>query len=100
MPSLGGNGLDDPEVIADLRTHGAVGDVCANYFRIDGKPCDASITKRTITIDPAILHTVKRVIAVAGGIEKVNSIIGALNGRYVNMLVTDMSTAQAILAQT
>ncbi len=99
IPTLGSNGLDDPEVIDDLRSHGAVGDVCANYFQKDGTLCNASISRRTISIDPSILRDVKRVIAVAGGIEKSSSIIGALSGGYVNMLVTDMSTAQAILAQ-
>ncbi len=100
MPAMGANGLDDQESIDDLLSHGAVGDVCANYFQVDGSRCDAGISRRTISINPELLRSVKRVIAVAGGINKVQSILGALRGGYVNMLVTDMTTAQAILAQT
>ena len=58
----------------------------------------AAIARRTISIDPALLRGVKRVIAVAGGMDKTDAIIGALRGGYVNMLVTDITTAQAISA--
>ena len=98
MPAMDANGLDDQDVIDDLLSHGAVGDVCANYFQKDGSRCDAGISRRTISINPELLRSVKRVIAVAGGANKVQSILGALRGGYVNMLVTDMTTAQAILA--
>ena len=50
-----------------------------------------------ITIDPNILKDIKRVIAVAGGQNKGDSVLGALRGGYVNTLVTDVKTAKYIL---
>jgi DNA-binding transcriptional regulator LsrR (DeoR family) len=38
-----------------------------------------------------------RVVGVAGGEEKVAAILGALRGGYLNVLITDSVTAQAVL---
>ena len=44
------------------------------------------------------LKTCRNVTAVAGGPDKVNSIRGALNGGYIHTLITDVKTAEQILA--
>jgi len=97
MPELGGNGIYDEDAIHDLRKNGAVGDVCANYFTVDGTICKSGIARRTISVDPSILRGIKRVIAVAGGRNKGDSVLGALRGGYVNTLVTDVATAEYVL---
>ncbi len=97
MPEIGGNGLYEAEAVKELIEKGAVGDVCANYFNRDGEICNTSIARRTISIDPNILRDIKRVIAVAGGRNKGDSVLGALRGGYVNTLVTDVKTAKYIL---
>ncbi|HWR24403.1 MAG TPA: sugar-binding transcriptional regulator, partial [Feifaniaceae bacterium] len=94
MPEIGGNGLYETDAVNELIEKGAVGDVCANYFNRDGEICDTNIARRTITIDPNILKDIKRVIAVAGGENKGDSVLGALRGGYVNTLVTDVKTAK------
>lgn len=38
------------------------------------------------------------VVGIGGGAQKVQSILGALNGSYLDVLVTDLQTAQAVLA--
>jgi DNA-binding transcriptional regulator LsrR (DeoR family) len=43
------------------------------------------------------LQALDHVIGVAGGVEKVAAILGALRGGYVDVLVTDTVTAQAVL---
>ena len=40
----------------------------------------------------------KLVIAVAGGPDKREAILGAMRGRFANVLVTDEDTAEALLA--
>ncbi len=97
MPEIGGNGLYETEAVNELLANGAVGDVCANYFNREGEICNTNIARRTITIDPNILKDIKRVIAVAGGENKGDSVLGALRGGYVNTLVTDVKTAKYIL---
>jgi dihydroxyacetone kinase-like protein len=39
------------------------------------------------------------VIAIAGGMEKVRAVLGALRGGYINTLITDTETARAVLAE-
>ena len=45
------------------------------------------------------LRALDGVIGVAGGEEKVPAILGALRGGYLNVLITDEATAQAVLAR-
>jgi DNA-binding transcriptional regulator LsrR (DeoR family) len=39
------------------------------------------------------------VIAIAGGSEKVRAILGALRGGYIKTLITDITTARAVLVE-
>lgn len=82
--------------LKEVEAHGAVGDICGRFFDRDGKPldCDAGV----IGIDLSDLRNIPEVIAVAGGIEKVRALIGALRGGYIKTLISDTSTARAILA--
>jgi deoxyribonucleoside regulator len=42
----------------------------------------------------------RRVVGLAGGKRKVKAILGALNGRWINVLITDRWTAKTILDAT
>lgn len=88
-----------PETIDELLSNGAVGDICANFFDIHGKPCDSSVCRKVVSIDIADLRDHKRVIALGGGPNKHESVLGALRGGYLDVLITDKFTAQAVLAQ-
>jgi DNA-binding transcriptional regulator LsrR (DeoR family) len=79
-----------------LSKKGAVGDICLQFFDINGLPMDY-INHENISVDLNILKIVKSVIAIAGGKEKVQGIIGASRAKYINCLVTDEYTATAIL---
>ncbi|MPY50351.1 sugar-binding transcriptional regulator [Streptomyces acidicola] len=80
-----------------LKELGAVGDVCARYFDITGKPVDAPFNDRLIGIEPDQLRAVERRLGVAGGLNKVAAIRGALRGGWVNVLITDVEVAQELL---
>ncbi len=84
-------------LVHSLRASGAVGNVCGLYFDIDGNPACAEFCQKIITISKESLLNIPDRIGVAGGRDKVNSIIGALRGGYVNIMVTDNLTAQSIL---
>lgn len=45
------------------------------------------------------LKKVRYVMAIAGGENKTDAIIGALKGRIINIIVTDNKTAEVILAK-
>jgi len=83
--------------IFQLRSLGAIGEVGCRFFSCDGQPCLSEIDKRTISIELEDLRKIPTKIGLAGGLDKVDAICGALAGDYVNVLVTDMKTATALL---
>lgn len=85
--------------IYSLQTKGAVGDICSRFITSEGKIADPGLDARTIGLDLAHLTGMEYSIAVAGGKEKVPGILGALRGKYVNVLITDERTATLVLEQ-
>jgi DNA-binding transcriptional regulator LsrR (DeoR family) len=81
----------------DIESEGAVGDICARHFDIDGNILDLDINHRVVGISPHGLRNIPEVIGVAGGPVKAPAILGALRGRLINVLVTDDVTAQKVL---
>jgi deoxyribonucleoside regulator len=79
-----------------LVEHGAVGDICMRFFDRDGQPV-AYMMQDIMSIELHELARVPEVIAIAGGEQKVDAIIGASKAKYINTLITDELTAQRIL---
>ena len=52
-----------------------------------------------IGMDISKLRTVPRSIGIAGGIEKLRAIRGAINGHYINTLITDIQCAEALISE-
>jgi DNA-binding transcriptional regulator LsrR (DeoR family) len=86
------------DALAELRRRGAVGEILISPFSIDGRRIDGSLQARTIAFDTRHLARVPQAIAVADGVAKVQPILGALRGGLLNELVTDVRTAEAVLA--
>lgn len=80
-----------------LKLKGAMGDVLCHFVDKDGKLVDSNIESRLITTSLDTLHRLKNVIGVAAGDEKVDAIKAVLNGGYIDILVTDESTALKLL---
>ena len=95
--SLIWTGYLNQKEIAWLRNKGAVGHMCAKLFDAYGEPLDVDLNRRTIAIEIESLRRIKTVIAIAGGREKAKAILGALRGRYLNILVTDDGAAEELL---
>jgi deoxyribonucleoside regulator len=74
-----------------------VGDVCARYFDIAGHFVEDEEYKRIIGIPVESLRAIKKIICVAGGIEKAYSLLGALKAGLITILVTDEQTATAVM---
>jgi deoxyribonucleoside regulator len=90
-----------------LRALGVVGEVNYHPFDRDGKLIDRKelrpLTQRVLAVPPSRLRDLsaqyrKLVIAVAGGPDKHAAILGAMRGRFANVLVTDEDTAEALLS--
>lgn len=85
------------ETLSDLRKRGAVGDVLGRFFDINGKLIPSDIQERVISLDIEKMKEIDTVIAVAGGERKVEAIYGALRAAFIDVLVTDESTARSLI---
>lgn len=81
-----------------LRSRGAVGHMCAQHFDRDGNVLDITFNNRTIGIGIKALHEIETVVAIAGSARKAEAIFGALQGRYLDVLITDDHAAKRILS--
>lgn len=81
----------------ELKEHGAVGDILSRHYDIDGTPVPSSIKGRVMSISLEELKAIPLRIGVTSGKERAPSILGALNGGYVNALMIDEETALAVL---
>jgi DNA-binding transcriptional regulator LsrR (DeoR family) len=89
--------LDERE-LAWLREKGAAGHMAAQFYDINGQFMDVDVNQRSVGIGIKALPGKDPVIAVAGSEAKAEAILGALRGRYLNVLITDDTAARKVLA--
>lgn len=77
----------------------AAGDVIRHYFDAAGGLIDWDGEGRMIAASREQLARARLVIGAAVGVEKVEAILGAVRAGFVTALVTDVRTAEAILAR-
>lgn len=80
-----------------LKEKKAVGDIASQYFDIDGKIADEALDDRVVGLSIEELKKKEWSIAIAVGVGKVDAILGALRGGFVNVLYTDEKTARELL---
>ena len=76
---------------------GAVGSICTSFINVKGEEVVKDVSARMIGISGKNLKRIPQVIAMACGAHKVDAIHATLNGRWVDVLITDVYTAKAIL---
>jgi DNA-binding transcriptional regulator LsrR (DeoR family) len=86
-----------PGNLAKLESLGAVGDTLGQFYNINGDPVEIDVGVIGISLEQ--LRAIPEVIAIAGGLEKVRALLGALRGGYIKTLVTDTATARAVLQE-
>lgn len=87
-----------PDIADELQAAGAVGEVLVTPFDVRGRLVGEALRARTIGYDVRELGRVPVRIGVAGGPAKVRPILGALRGGLITTLVTDLPTAEAVVA--
>ncbi|HWT22458.1 MAG TPA: sugar-binding transcriptional regulator [Solirubrobacteraceae bacterium] len=93
-----GNIFSEPELAA-LGERGAVGDICLRFFGADGRRVDSEVDRRVIGVSLEQLRSTDRSVGIAGGARKYEAIRGAIRGRWINVLITDRTTAERLLAE-
>ena len=82
-----------------LKDHGAVGDICLRFFDAWGQPVETPLNDRVIGMSLEQLKSVRRTVGIAGGERKFAAIRGAIRGGWVNVLITDDTTAKQLVNQ-
>jgi deoxyribonucleoside regulator len=99
---IGGPAWSEATIGADafreLQVGRAIGEVLIAPFDSDGRFVGDELRARTIAFDARQLPRVPLTIGVAEGAAKVGPILGALRAGIVKVLVTDVRTAEAVVA--
>jgi lsr operon transcriptional repressor len=90
-------GYLEAEDVRTLHDHHVVGDILGQFFDAAGRVVKLPIHDRRIGIELADLAQIPKVTGVAGGLHKVDAILGALRGGFLDVLVTNELTALRLL---
>lgn len=91
-------GYYSAEDVRQLRENNVAGDVCMHFYDINGNTDCFTVNNNVCGMDINDLRHTPYSIGVATGVSKINAIIGAINGRYINVLITDAACAQQLYA--
>ena len=91
------NGIFSENDFTYLRMRGAMGDVLSNFIDVNGEPVEMPKHEQLVGTSIEQLKKLKNVIGVAGGASKVDAIRAVLRGGYLDVLITDEDTAEALL---
>lgn len=86
-----------PAVVQECLEHDVVAHLCGHHLDSRGRHVETSLCSRTVCLDPSRLRQIPLVIGVAAGMDKVSAIQAVLRGGYLSALVTDETTARALL---
>lgn len=84
-------------LLESLKEKNVSGDILSRFYDIKGKVLDTIISKKMIGADLSDLKRASYSIGVAESLDKTAGILGALRGKYINVLVTTEETAKAVL---
>ena len=90
------SGMVEPKEIKEITAAGGVGEILGHFFDADGNILETMLTSRTLS---ASLPRTKgeRLVALSGGLPKVEAIRAVLKSRCLHGLITDEKTARALL---
>lgn len=90
------SGMIEPREIAAINAGGGMGEMLGHFFDARGRVLETTLTARTLAVDldgPA--HS--RIVAIAGGAQKVAAIRAVLESGRLTGLITDEPTARALV---
>ena len=85
-----------PDELQSLQDKGAVGNICLRFYNADGEEIKEVIGDRVLGLELYRFKNISTVIGIACGKRKRQAILGALRGRWINVLVTDQFTAESL----
>ena len=97
--SLVSSGMIQPDEVEEVIARGGVGEILGQFFDAAGQRVETTLTARTLSVgleDPRRT----RIVAIAGGKEKIGAIRSVLRSGCLSGLITDERTATALMQTT
>ncbi len=85
--------------IDSLVERNAAGELCMQFYDETGDTAAFRNDNMVIGIDIHKLRKIPRTVGIAGGLWKLPAIRGAIRGRYINTLITDVQCAKALASE-
>ena len=83
--------------ILELRNKGAVGSICAQFFDVDGRHIDCEWNKKCVSMPFERIKRSNLTVGVISGPEKTTTLLGALRGRLLDVVIADINTVLNVL---
>ena len=91
------SGFMNEKEVMDIKKKGGIGNFCGIIIDENGQVMNIDINHRTMAVDLSKLRNNKRkIIGVAAGDEKSKAIKAVLNGRWLDVLITDQMAVNSI----
>jgi DNA-binding transcriptional regulator LsrR (DeoR family) len=98
-PLEAGDNFFSAAQLAEVRAAGAVGQLHQRFIDAQGNAVKTELDDLVVGITLEQLRRVKRKIVVAGGAVKHDCLAAALRGKWIDVLVTDVNSANALLSK-
>jgi DNA-binding transcriptional regulator LsrR (DeoR family) len=97
-----GSTLSNTRILTKTQTRalpkkGAVGDIALRFFDGNGARIKTALDSRIIGLGIDVIRKTPRVIGIAGGTGKTEVIRAAIQGKLINVLITDDQVALGLL---
>ena len=83
--------------LAELRAEGAAGEVCGQFFALDGQPRGLDLASRSISLSLDEIIAVPVRLLVAAGPEKAHAVLGAIAAGLATDVFADVALVRAVL---
>lgn len=85
------------ELYEEIIQSNAVGDIALRFFDVEGNPVKCRLDELIIGITIEEIKKIQTVVGMASGLKKSNVVLGALNGKFIDVLITDSQIAGALI---
>jgi DNA-binding transcriptional regulator LsrR (DeoR family) len=96
-PLEAGDNFFTAQQLADVRAAGAVGQIHQRFINAQGEAVPTLLDEQVVGITLEQLRKVRRKIVVAGGVGKHAALSAALAGQWIDVLVTDVNSANYLM---
>ena len=95
--SIKATGYFEENEIESLIDRKVAGEMCMQFYDVTGDTTPYQNDNNVIGMELSKLRKVPCSIGIAGGVEKLQAIRGAIQGQYINILITDFQCANALI---